>query len=88
MTRAAMPLLKRARVYTLKPGDVVVLETSELVSHDEDARFTAYASLRFAPARVVLLSGGMTMRVLRMTPAQQDAQDETDRYCAQGGRTR
>lgn len=64
----ALNLLRRARVYHLQPGDVVVLESEQVVSEAQMARYAEVAHRAFAPAKVVLLEGGMKVRVLR--PAQ------------------
>lgn len=70
MTPPDLPLLKRARVYHLHRGDVVVLETPQVVSADQLNRYADIASRVFAPAKVVVLEGGMTVRVLRPAPAE------------------
>ena len=67
--RPALNLLRRARVYHLQPGDIVVLESENRVSEAEAARMIDAAGDVFAPAKVVLLEGGVKVRVLRTKQA-------------------
>ena len=66
-------LLKRGRVYQLRPGDLVVLETAQKVGEAQMARYADVATRAFAPAKVVVLDGGMTVRVLRPVARTGDA---------------
>lgn len=65
-------LLKRARVYTIRPGDLIIIEVPEVISYETAARIRAAAEPMFGGNKVMVLDRGMMVRIARTIKATKD----------------
>jgi hypothetical protein len=60
-----LPPLKAAKVVRLQPGDVLVLVCEDQITKEQAALLTEYGEQAFPGHKVVVLSGGLDIKLIR-----------------------